>query len=116
MQAKGIVKLEGLAVFLASSIFYFYLGGSIWLYLVLALAPDLSMVGYLKNARVGSYVYNLFHNYVIPLVLLVTAMFFEQPLLIGICLIWIAHIGMDRLCGFGLKYPTAFSESHMNQI
>ncbi|RKQ33951.1 DUF4260 family protein [Oceanobacillus halophilus] len=36
--------------------------------------------------------------------------------LIIVGLIWTAHIGMDRMIGFGLKYPTAFKDTHIQRI
>jgi hypothetical protein len=31
-------------------------------------------------------------------------------------MIWIAHIGMDRMLGFGLKYPTRFNATHLQHV
>lgn len=54
-------------MFAAALAVYISLDGPFWLLVVLALAPDLSMVGYLAGPRVGSTTYNAFHTYVAPL-------------------------------------------------
>ncbi len=28
----------------------------------------------------------------------------------------VGHVGMDRLAGYGLKYPTAFRDTHLGRI
>jgi hypothetical protein len=33
-----------------------------------------------------------------------------------LCVIWVAHIGFDRLLGYGLKYPTAFKDTHLGKV
>ncbi|WZY00039.1 DUF4260 domain-containing protein [Bacillus sp. FSL W7-1360] len=116
MNVKRIIQLEGLAVFLLAVGLYFYIGGAWWFLLVLALAPDISMVAYMYNQKVGSIVYNLFHTYVVPVMLIAIGVWLEQQLLLEIGLIWGAHIGMDRFCGFGLKYDTQFKDTHIDRM
>jgi hypothetical protein len=31
-------------------------------------------------------------------------------------LIWLAHIGLDRTLGYGLKYPTFFEDTHLQRV
>jgi hypothetical protein len=31
-------------------------------------------------------------------------------------LIWLAHVGADRLLGYGLKYPTGFRDTHLQRV
>jgi hypothetical protein len=33
-----------------------------------------------------------------------------------VALIWLAHIGADRLLGYGLKYPTTFKDTHLSRV
>ena len=33
-----------------------------------------------------------------------------------VALIWLAHTGADRLFGYGLKYPTAFKDTHLSRV
>ena len=114
---KILLHTEGLAFFIASTFLYVQTGGSLWLYLVLLLAPDIGILGYAtQNNRVGSYIYNLFHTYVFPIALLYAAFIFDEQLLVQIALIWVAHVGMDRLFGYGLKYETHFKDTHMGRV
>ena len=39
-----------------------------------------------------------------------------RPQLFPFVLIWTAHIGIDRLLAFGLKYPTHFSDTHLQHV
>jgi hypothetical protein len=86
------------------------------LFALLFLVPDLSMLGYLRGARVGAVAYNVVHTYVGPALLAATAFLWLGPLWLGIALIWSAHIGLDRLLGYGLKLPTGFESTHLGPI
>jgi hypothetical protein len=39
-----------------------------------------------------------------------------SQLLLSAALIWLAHIGMDRALGYGLKYPTTFKDTHLGHV
>lgn len=113
---KTILHFEGLAIFISSIIVYGMVEYNWWLFAVLLLAPDLSMLGYLKNEKIGAYVYNIFHTYVIALLVLGLGYVMDVNLLIAIGVIWTAHIGMDRLFGFGLKYTDSFQSTHLGKL
>ncbi len=115
-QPNLLLRLEGLTAFLAAVVLYAHQGGSIWLFLALILVPDVSMLGYIVNIRVGSIVYNAAHLYLVPLLLVAVALVFNIPGLLLIATIWFAHIGMDRVFGFGLKYATDFKDTHMQHV
>lgn len=88
--------------------------GLFWLgYTILFFAFDLSMIGYLKNNKLGALVYNLGHSLVLPLLLLI---FSFNPYLSLFCLIWIGHIGFDRALGYGLKSTEGFTYTHLGII
>jgi hypothetical protein len=108
------LRAEGLAV-LAVALVLYARGGYSWrLFAVLFLAPDLSLAGYLAGARVGAAIYNTLHSYVGPLVLAAVLLATGRPA--ALPLIWLAHIGFDRLLGYGLKYPSAFGDTHLGAI
>ncbi len=110
------LRAESAALFLAGAAAWVALGGS-WLLLVPALlAPDLSMVGYLASPRAGALTYNLVHNLVLALGLvgLGWATSTPAPMLGGAVLV--AHVGMDRALGYGLKRPTDFRDTHLGRI
>ena len=111
-----LLRLEGLTVFIAAIVAYAHQGGSLWLFLALLLAPDLAALGYLINLKVGSIAYNTVHLYPLPIVLAGIALATNTPTALLIALIWFAHIGMDRVAGYGLKYQTAFKDTHMQHV
>ena len=110
------LRLEGLAAFALAVAAYLALGGHPVLLIPLVLAVDLSMVGYLASPRVGALTYNLFHQWATALAVLGAgwALGATPVLLAGIVLA--AHVGMDRLAGYGLKYPTSFHDTHLGRI
>jgi hypothetical protein len=110
------LRLEGAAALAVSLALYAAHGGGWVLAAVLFLAPDLSMIGYAGGRRVGALAYNVFHTYALPLPLAAAAWILGQPLLLSIALIWSAHIGFDRLLGYGLKADTGFRDTHLGQI
>ena len=111
-----LLRLEGAAVCALAVFFYWNIGGQWWLFLVLFLWPDLFLLGYLASPRVGSALYNLAHTYALPLTLVVASYGTRKPGLLIFALIWLAHIGVDRALGFGLKYPTAFKDTHLQRV
>jgi hypothetical protein len=76
--------------------------------------PDVSMVGYLANAQIGAAVYNAVHTYLGPLLLGAYSVSTDHRTPLLLALIWVAHIGLDRMLGFGLKYPTEFKDTHLS--
>jgi hypothetical protein len=113
---KWLLRLEGLAVLAAASIDYGRQGHSWGKFVLLFLAPDLLMVGYLFGTKVGAAVYNSGHTYAAPLALWLVALFGHLPFLFPLALIWAAHIGFDRLLGYGLKYGTGFKDTHLERV
>jgi hypothetical protein len=107
------LRAEGFGVLALSILLFARTGASWWLFAALLLAPDLAMLPYLVNPKIGSISYNLAHNYLFPLVLALAALAFRQSRVLPYVLIWTAHIGMDRALGYGLKYPTAFKNTHL---
>jgi hypothetical protein len=87
-------------------------GGSWWVFAVLLLAPDASILGYLAGNRVGATAYNLVHAFMLPGVLLALGAM-GSSLAFDLGLIWGAHIAMDRVFGYGLKGPGGFKETHL---
>jgi len=107
------LRLEGAAALAASAFGYSALGGDWWVFAALFLVPDLSMLGYLLNRRAGAFLYNLGHSYLSPAALALAGYLADAPNLYLIALIWTAHIGFDRLLGYGLKYTAGFGVTHL---
>lgn len=108
-----LLRLEGLIVLSLAAAVYAQLGMGWTLFAILFLAPDLSMLGYVFGPRVGAGFYNAGHSYVLPAMLGATGYAAGAPLLGSIASIWVAHIGFDRLVGYGLKYADAFKHTHL---
>ncbi len=113
---KFLLHIEGLVVLVLSIYFYSHLQFSWIVFVILLFVPDLSALGYLKNVEIGSVLYNLFHTYTIPVVIMICGLLIHNSNALMISLIWIAHIGMDRMLGYGLKYPTKFQDTHLNRV
>lgn len=108
-----MLRLEGALALALAVIAYSHLGASWWLFAGLFLLPDLSMLGYLADRRLGAALYNAGHTYLAPAALALLGWSQGLPVLFAPALIWAAHIGFDRLMGYGLKYGTAFSATHL---
>ena len=113
---KLVLRVEG-AVLLGASIAVFAVQGQQWwLYPALLLVPDIFMLGYLRNTKLGSVTYNLGHSY--PAAAFVSALGFVlgSGFIIGLGAIWFGHIGLDRMLGYGLKYATSFKHTHLGDL
>jgi hypothetical protein len=111
-----LLRAEYVAIGIAGVVLWFAQGGSlIWLVPAL-LAPDLSIAGYAAGPRLGAAVYNAVHNLALALVLLGIGFLIPSTPLVLAGAILIAHIGMDRTSGFGLKYATSFQDTHLGRI
>lgn len=113
---RKLLTLEGLALFAVCIFAYAKLGFSWWLFAALILAPDLGMIGYLRGPKTGAYLYNVLHVTPLPIALGVYGYVAGWPLGIALATIWLAHISMDRMLGFGLKYETAFADTHFGMV
>ncbi|MED0965812.1 DUF4260 domain-containing protein [Bacillus paramycoides] len=113
---KRIIHLEGLIVLLAAIYIYALCGFSWLLLIVLLFAPDLAMIAYAINSRIGAQIYNLFHTYIISILLVLIGVYFKLDTILMVGLIWTAHIGMDRMLGYGLKYETDFKDTHIQRL
>lgn len=119
---RWMLRAEGGAVLAGSVIAYSILArapdmaNAWWLFALAFLAPDLSALGYLINPRIGATCYNALHLEVPPALLLGLGLYERSHLAVALALIWLAHIGLDRLLAFGLKYPTKFQDTHLQKV
>jgi hypothetical protein len=111
-----LLRLEGLTLFVGMTLLYAVWDGSWWVYAILFLAPDLSFLGYLAGSRTGAIIYNAAHSYMAPMALMTTGFALASPLVLSIAMIWLAHIGIDRALGYGLKYSAGFGFTHLGRI
>ncbi len=114
-QPGMLLRIEGFVLLAGSLMLYAQNRGEWWVFLTLLLAPDVSMLGYLRGPVMGAALYNLFHNYLPPAALAAFGVLSGNQLLVLMALIWLAHIGMDRLLGYGLKYSSGFKDTHIGR-
>ena len=113
---KLMLHLEGLAL-LGIALFVYATQGFAWsTFWLLLLAPDLAFIPYLLNRQLGTAVYNLLHTTTLPLALVASALMTDWTLGVQLALIWLAHIGMDRTVGYGLKYVDSFKMTHLSKV
>ncbi|MDQ3100313.1 MAG: DUF4260 domain-containing protein [Bacteroidota bacterium] len=111
------LKLEELAQFLIAFHFIFFSYSPWWVYLLLILGPDIGMIGYLINTRIGAFTYNIFHHKGLAIVIAFVGHYFlhnDAITLTGVILF--GHASMDRMFGYGLKYSTGFQHTHLGLI
>ena len=114
---KATLRLEGLFFFLSAIYFYQLLHGGWMLFIILFFTPDVSMVGYIKDKKLGAILYNLMHNYILALLIIAIGfLILKNNTLILVGLILFAHISIDRFFGYGLKYSTNFKDTHTKKV
>lgn len=110
------LKLEEMAMFGFSIFLFNQTEYDWWLFLILILVPDIGMLGYLVNSKIGALTYNLFHHKGIALTILILGYYYslEWAVLTGIILF--GHSAMDRMVGYGLKYEDSFKHTHLGWL
>jgi hypothetical protein len=113
---KTILKFEEIGLFILGIYLFSILNYQWWWFLVLILAPDFSMIGYIFNNKSGAFLYNVFHHTGVAVLVFILGCYLKiEPLqLIGIILF--SHASMDRIFGYGLKYEKGFKYTHLGEI
>jgi hypothetical protein len=113
---RRLLRVEGATLFAGSLIAYSTTDQAWWLVPLTLLLPDLTMIGYLASTRLGSYLYNLGHSTPLPAGIVAIGWWQDKSLVVALGLVWIAHIGLDRLVGYGLKYDDHFQHTHLGRL
>lgn len=113
---KNSIKLEELAMFVASICALYFWNVAWWMYLLLFIGPDVSMTGYFAGNKAGAFCYNLFHHKAVAIVFLVIGLIYDNDILVFTGLILFGHSSMDRMFGYGLKYNEGFKFTHLGTI
>ncbi len=113
---KKVLQSEEIALFVACLLFFQSFGLSWWWFAGCILLPDLSMVGYLWNARTGAWLYNIIHHRAVALVIYFVGVLISEPVVQFAGFILFAHATMDRMFGYGLKYESGFQFTHLGVI
>jgi hypothetical protein len=111
-----LLRAEWLALAIAGVALFVANGGPWWLLLPALLAPDLSMAGYLAGPWLGAITYNSVHNLVVGLAAIGAGWWADASCLVLAGSILLAHVGMDRSLGYGLKLPSGFKDTHLGRI
>lgn len=111
-----ILRAEGAALLTLATAGFAATGLPWWLYAALFFAPDLSLAAYALGPRAGALAYNALHATVGPALLAGLGFAADSLLTLGLAAVWAAHAGFDRVLGYGLKYPTAFGDTHLGRI
>ncbi|PSL17746.1 DUF4260 domain-containing protein [Shimia abyssi] len=114
-QLIPLLRLEGFAIGLAAIFAYASLEQSWTLFAILFLSPDLAMLGYAFGARVGAIAYNAMHGYIAPAAVGTIGWVAGWSEAIALVTIWVAHIGLDRAIGYGLKHRSGFKTTHLSR-
>lgn len=115
---KNLIKLEELGM-LAISVFFIYkldINISWWLYIILFFSPDIGMIGYLVNTKVGAVTYNFFHHKTTGCLLIIFGFIQNNDYIVFAGLLLLAHSSFDRILGYGLKYPDSFKHTNVGYL
>ena len=113
---KILLKLEEWAMLLLSIVLLWNSNASWYWYLLVLVAPDLSMVGYMAGNKTGAALYNLFHHKGLAIVLLLLGIYLNNELLQKIAVVIFGHASLDRALGYGLKRQEGFTFTHLGRI
>jgi len=115
---KNVLKLEEIAM-TAMGIYLltiYNLNISIWIWLLLFFSPDISMLGYIVNAKAGAITYNIFHHKGIAIAITAVGYFMHVEVVLSIGILLFAHSSFVRMMGYGLKYYSSFNDTHLGKI
>ena len=113
---KYLIKLEELALFGLALLLFSQLDYGWSIYALLFLTPDLSMIGYLANPRLGAWLYNLIHHKGLAVAFYIFGYVFSVPWLMFAGTLLLGHSSLDRVFGYGLKYEDTFQNTHLGKI
>lgn len=113
---KNLIKTEEIAKVIGAYLLTLHLDFHWWAFWIWLIAPDISILAYLINTRVGALVYNLFHHQGLAILLALAGLYGHQESLQFAGLLLFGHSAMDRVFGYGLKYPDDFRNTHLGWI
>jgi len=110
------LRAEGILAFAWGAVIWILLDQPLPLFLAGLLVPDISMLGYLRGPHAGAIAYNVVHNWATAGLVLLLALAVQSGPLLLVGAVLLAHVGIDRALGYGLKYPTGFGDTHLGRI
>lgn len=116
MKMNLLLKLEEAAIFLVCIYLFSTLNFAWWWFPALLFLPDIGMLGYILNPKIGAYTYNLFHFRFIAAFVAFYSLTYGNDYWKLAAIILFAHISFDRMFGYGLKYNDSFTNTHLGII
>lgn len=113
---KNVIRIEEAAMFGFSIVLFNQTDFAWWWYIALILTPDFGMLGYIAGSKTGAFTYNLLHHKAIALVILCIGWYFSNEWLELGGIIIFGHSSLDRILGYGLKYPDSFHHTHLGWL
>ena len=113
---KNLIRFEEFLMLAFALLLFSGLDYSWWLFALLFFAPDLSMLGYLANPRLGAWTYNLIHHKGLAVTLYALGFLLTVPWLMFAGTLLFAHSSFDRIFGYGLKHEDSFQHTHLGMI
>jgi hypothetical protein len=111
-----ILRIEGLCALIISCLVYHHMEMAWRIFFFLFLLPDISFLAYFVNPQIGATAYNICHSYISPFLIGILLLVAKMESVAPYLLIWTAHIGFDRALGYGLKYSSAFGDTHLGFV
>jgi Domain of unknown function (DUF4260) len=111
-----LLRIEGIVLAAAALVVYVHLDYSVLALIALLAVVDLSLLGFVVGPQAGTLIYNLAHTTALPILLGAMGILTDGSITVQVALAWLAHIGVDRALGFGLKYPSAFNDTHLQRV
>lgn len=116
MKMNSLLKLEEIAIFSLCVFLFNKLNFAWWWFPSLLLLPDIGMIGYAINPKIGAFTYNLLHHRLIAAIVAFYALTYGNEYGQLLAIILFAHISFDRILGYGLKYEDSFNNTHLGLI
>ena len=113
---KNIIRLEEFAMFTICIYALYLLKAEWWCYLLMLIAPDISMIGYAAGNKIGAVAYNLVHHKGIAVAVFATGLAINNEWVQITGIILFGHSSMDRFFGYGLKLEQGFKYTHLGMI
>lgn len=113
---RNLLKLEEAAIFLLAIYLFSTLDFAWWWFPALLFVPDIGMIGYLFNPKIGAFIYNLFHHRLLAASVAFYGLVFENEYWVLAGIILFAHISFDRMMGYGLKFNDSFHHTHLGTV
>lgn len=87
-----------------------------WVWFLVLVVFEISVVVYLVGLWIGVFVYNLMYFYVVLFLLMIFGVGFGVMLLIVVGGLWLVYIGILCVMGFGLKYLSGYCDIYLGCI